>query len=275
MEKRSHVISPTEDIYIHHLSATRQRTSDIESLTVRWRRHLLDAQSFRPIDAMLSCRLMTSLLFTVLHTMTSSFNEDFSIPRDHINVNVGKRIRMECELNISMSDDNRKVSQRSRRLDFDRLLVVIPPPVQGLWLRLEDAEVFFYATSRISTDQRYQIEQRPVLHVINGSSSHEIMAYTLIVNDLRSSDEGTYSCQADNKIIKLFIVSVVGESMRRLLSHYLTEPLRSLKNGPISSHTSTRHSYERTSTEIFPLPARRKVNRVHPSAGSRRSMVRR
>lgn len=82
---------------------------------------------------------------------------------------------------------------------------------KGLWLRLEDAEVFFYATSRITSDQRFQIEQRSSFHMINSTTSSEIMTYSLIINDLRLTDSGTYSCQADNKMIKLFLLNVVGK----------------------------------------------------------------
>ena len=82
---------------------------------------------------------------------------------------------------------------------------------QGLWLRLEDAEVFFYATSRISPDQRFQIEERSRLQIVNSSSSSELLIYSLIIDDVRSTDQGTYSCQADNRIIKLFLLNLVGE----------------------------------------------------------------
>lgn len=132
-------------------------------------------------------RLMTTLLLTVLHTMTTSFPDDSHIPRDYLNVNVGKRVRMECELSNSTVSGNMK----------------------GLWLRLEDAEVFFYSTSRINSDQRFQIEQRPILHIINSSSSYEIMTYSLTIDDVRLSDDGTYSCQEDNRILKLFVLNIV------------------------------------------------------------------
>jgi hypothetical protein len=55
-------------------------------------------------------RLMTTLFLTVLHTMTNSLNEDSNISRDYINVNVGKRVRMECELSNSTTAGNMKVS---------------------------------------------------------------------------------------------------------------------------------------------------------------------
>lgn len=55
-------------------------------------------------------RLMTTLLLTVLHTMTASFPDDSHIPRDYLNVNVGKRVRMECELSNSTMSGNMKVS---------------------------------------------------------------------------------------------------------------------------------------------------------------------
>ncbi|CAF1295776.1 unnamed protein product [Rotaria sordida] len=146
-----------------------------------------DVQSFLHIDEMIIRRLMTTLFLTVLHTMTNSLNDDSHISRDYINVNVGKRVRMECELSNSTMSGNMK----------------------GLWLRLEDAEVFFYSTSRINLDQRFQIEQRPILHIINGTSSYEIMTYSLTIDDVRLSDDGTYSCQEDNRIIKLFVLNIV------------------------------------------------------------------
>jgi hypothetical protein len=55
-------------------------------------------------------RLMTTLLLTVLHTTTNSLNDDSHISRDYINVNVGKRVRMECELSNSTMSGNMKVS---------------------------------------------------------------------------------------------------------------------------------------------------------------------
>ncbi|CAF3345409.1 unnamed protein product [Rotaria sp. Silwood1] len=93
--------------------------------------------------------------------MTNSLHDDSHISRDFITVNVGKRVRMECELSNSTMSGNMK----------------------GLWLRLEDAEIFFYSTSRINSDQRFQIEQRPILHIINGTSSYEIMTYSLTIVD--------------------------------------------------------------------------------------------
>jgi len=83
--------------------------------------------------------------------------------------------------------------------------------VKGLWLRLDDAEIFFYSTSRINSDQRFQIEQRSSFHMINSTSSYEIITYSLIIDDIRLTDSGTYSCQADNKIIKLFLLNIVGK----------------------------------------------------------------
>ena len=55
-------------------------------------------------------RLMTTLFLTVLHTMTNSLNDDSNVSRDYINVNVGKRVRMECELSNSTMSGNMKVS---------------------------------------------------------------------------------------------------------------------------------------------------------------------
>lgn len=55
-------------------------------------------------------RLMTTLFLTVLHTMTNGLNNDPNIPRDYINVNVGKRVRMECELSNTTMSVNMRVS---------------------------------------------------------------------------------------------------------------------------------------------------------------------
>lgn len=55
-------------------------------------------------------RLMTTLIFTVLHTMTNSFTDDRNLSREYFNVNVGKRVRMECELSNSTMSANMKVS---------------------------------------------------------------------------------------------------------------------------------------------------------------------
>jgi hypothetical protein len=76
--------------------------------------------------------------------------------------------------------------------------------------------VFFYSTSRINSDQRFQIEQRTNLHMINSTLSYEIITYSLIIDDVRLSDDGTYSCQSDNKIIKLFILNIVGKNLIRI-----------------------------------------------------------
>ena len=108
------------------------------------------------------------------------------------------------------------------------------PLIQGLWLRLEDAEVFFYATSRINSDQRFQIEQRPVLHIVNGTSSYEIMTYSLTIDDVRLSDDGTYSCQADNRIIKLFVLNIVGKHDDR--SHEFMIPRASISRENMGLH---------------------------------------
>jgi hypothetical protein len=43
--------------------------------------------------------------------MTNSLNEDSFISREYINVNVGKRIRMECELSNSTINGNTKVNK--------------------------------------------------------------------------------------------------------------------------------------------------------------------
>lgn len=160
------------------------------------------------------CRLLTrtlSLLFTVASMMgTTTFLTDLSIVRDSLDIHVGKRVRMECELNSSIITDHRKVSDRRSSSSWTRRSTCVCV-FQGLWLRLEDAEVFFYATSRISPDQRFQIEERSRLQIVNSSSSSELLIYSLLIDDVRSTDQGTYSCQADNRIIKLFILNLVGE----------------------------------------------------------------
>jgi hypothetical protein len=64
-------------------------------------------------------RLMTTLFLTVLHTMTNSLNDDFNnISRDDFNVNVGKRVRMECELSNSTMSGNMKVSSIINDIHF-------------------------------------------------------------------------------------------------------------------------------------------------------------
>lgn len=62
---------------------------------------------------MLDRRLLTTLLVAVLHTMTRCWNDDTFVSRESINVNVGKRIRIECELNNATVNGNRKVRSRS------------------------------------------------------------------------------------------------------------------------------------------------------------------
>ncbi|CAF0883547.1 unnamed protein product [Rotaria sordida] len=119
--------------------------------------------------------------------MTNNINDSSFISRDYLNVNVGKRIRMECELNNSIINGNRK----------------------GLWLRLEDAEVYFYSRIRINSDERFHIEEGKIFHMINNTSSYYIITYSLIIDDVQLSDSGTYSCQQDNNIIKLFILNIV------------------------------------------------------------------
>jgi hypothetical protein len=49
--------------------------------------------------------------------------------------------------------------------------------------------------------------------MINSTLSSEIITYSLIIDDIRLSDHGTYSCQSDNKIIKLFILNIVGKNL--------------------------------------------------------------
>jgi hypothetical protein len=72
-------------------------------------------------------RLLTTLFFTVLHTMTNSSNEDTQIPRDYIHVNVGKRVRMECELGNSITSVNMKVSSITD--DIRRCFFFLSSPV--------------------------------------------------------------------------------------------------------------------------------------------------
>jgi hypothetical protein len=54
---------------------------------------------------MIIYRLLTMISLTVLHTMT----ENLFITRDNIDVNVGKRVRLDCELNDTIINGNRKV----------------------------------------------------------------------------------------------------------------------------------------------------------------------
>jgi hypothetical protein len=58
---------------------------------------------------MIIYRLLTMIFLTVVHTMTNNLNETSFITRDYINVNVGKRVRMDCELDNSTINGNRKV----------------------------------------------------------------------------------------------------------------------------------------------------------------------
>ncbi len=58
------------------------------------------------------------IFLLVLHTMTNNFDEDSSIARDYINVNVGKRVRMECELNNYIMNGNKKVNSFNDLLIF-------------------------------------------------------------------------------------------------------------------------------------------------------------
>ncbi len=58
---------------------------------------------------MIIYRLLTMIVLLVLHTMTNNFDEDLNVSRDYLNVNVGKRVRMECELNNSIINGNKKV----------------------------------------------------------------------------------------------------------------------------------------------------------------------
>jgi hypothetical protein len=62
---------------------------------------------------------MTTLVLTVLHTMTNCLNDDPNLSRDYFNVNVGKRVRMECELsNSTMSGNTMKVSSIINDIHF-------------------------------------------------------------------------------------------------------------------------------------------------------------
>ncbi len=58
---------------------------------------------------MIIYRLLTILFLIVMHTIANNFIEDFNISPDNINVNVGKRVRMECELNNSKMNGDTKV----------------------------------------------------------------------------------------------------------------------------------------------------------------------
>ncbi|CAF5019342.1 unnamed protein product, partial [Rotaria sp. Silwood1] len=104
------------------------------------------------------CLLTTIVLMVLYIIMTNSINDESFISRDNININVGKKVRMECELNNLTINENRKI----------------------LWLRIEDAEIVYYSNNRIISDEH-----------------------------LRLSDSGTYSCQIDNNIIKLFSLNIV------------------------------------------------------------------
>jgi hypothetical protein len=63
-------------------------------------------------------RLMTTLFLTVLHTMTNSLTDDSNISREYFNVNVGKRVRMECDLSNSTMSGNMKVSSIINDIHF-------------------------------------------------------------------------------------------------------------------------------------------------------------
>ncbi|CAF1613542.1 unnamed protein product [Rotaria sp. Silwood1] len=133
------------------------------------------------------CLLTTIVLMVLYIIMTNSINDESFIPRDNININVGKKVRMECELNNLTINENRKI----------------------LWLRIEDAEIVYYSNNRIISDERFYIEKRIIFNMINNTSSYNIIIYSLIIEDLRLSDSGTYSCQIDNNIIKLFSLNIV------------------------------------------------------------------
>ena len=47
--------------------------------------------------------------------------------------------------------------------------------------------------------------------MINATYSSEMITYSLIIDDIRLSDAGTYSCQSDNQILKLFRLNIVGK----------------------------------------------------------------
>ena len=59
------------------------------------------------------------------------------------------------------------------------------------------------------------IEQRKNLQILNDSSSYELLTYSLIIDEIRVSDNGTYSCQSDNKIIKLFRLNIIGKPRKQ------------------------------------------------------------
>lgn len=55
-------------------------------------------------------RLVTTLVFTVLHAVASGLADDDGLSREQINVSAGKRVRMECELSNLTISGNMKVS---------------------------------------------------------------------------------------------------------------------------------------------------------------------
>ncbi|CAF1340273.1 unnamed protein product, partial [Didymodactylos carnosus] len=81
----------------------------------------------------------------------------------------------------------------------------------GLWLRIEDAEVFFYSLSRINSDHRFQVEKRASIKILSSPSTwsskfnqhqnqiQEVITYILTIDDVNHLDEGNYSCQVDNQ----------------------------------------------------------------------------
>lgn len=62
-------------------------------------------QLFFYYNQMIIYRLLIILYLLIIHTMT----ENLLISKDSIDVNVGKRVRMDCQLNNTLINENRKV----------------------------------------------------------------------------------------------------------------------------------------------------------------------
>ncbi|CAF1601490.1 unnamed protein product, partial [Didymodactylos carnosus] len=81
---------------------------------------------------------------TLLHE--NSDIKSSSYLKETVTINVGKRVRFECELENLTN-------------------------MEGLWLRIEDAEVFFYSLSRINSDHRFQVEKRAGIKILSPPST--------------------------------------------------------------------------------------------------------
>jgi hypothetical protein len=57
--------------------------------------------------------------------------------------------------------------------------------------------------------------------MINSTLSYELITYSLIIDDIHLSDSGTYSCQIDNRILKLFLLNIVGKNNNNNLKKYI------------------------------------------------------